>query len=83
MQDIEQINADITQEEMNFRETTKEYQRQMQVSKESFDNFKAQLEEVSSTIEANYLKNNSNKNLIVKGIWNEIMTPQQTDIKNC
>lgn len=56
MQDMEQINSDITQEEMNFRETTKEYQRQMQVSKESFDNFKSQLEEVSSTIEANYLK---------------------------
>lgn len=56
MQDMEQINSDITQEEMNFRETTKEYQRQMQVSKETFDNFKSQLEEVSSTIEANYLK---------------------------
>ena len=28
MQDMEQINSDITQEEMNFRETTKEYQRQ-------------------------------------------------------
>ena len=63
MQDIEQINADITQEEMNFRETTKEYQRQMQVSKESFDNFKAQLEEVSSTIEANYLKKQQQQEL--------------------
>ncbi len=63
MQDIEQINADITQEEMNFRETTKEYQRQMQVSKESFDNFKTQLEEVSSTIEANYLKKQQQQEL--------------------
>ena len=56
MQDIERINSDITQEETNFREVTKEYQRQMQVSKETFDNYKTQLEEVSSTIEANYLK---------------------------
>ena len=63
MQDIEQINADITQEEMNFREITKEYQRQMQVSKESFDNFKSQLEEVSSTIEANYLKKQQQQEL--------------------
>ena len=63
MQDIEQINADITQEEMNFREITKEYQRQMQVSKESFDNFKSQLEEVTSTIEANYLKKQQQQEL--------------------
>lgn len=63
MQDIEQINADITQEEMNFRETTKEYQRQMQVSKESFDNFKSQLEDVTSTIEANYLKKQQQQEL--------------------
>lgn len=63
MQDIEQINADITQEEMNFRETTKEYQRQMQVSKETFDNFKAQLEEATSTIEINYLKKQQQQEL--------------------
>ncbi len=63
MQDMEQINSDITQEEMNFREITKEYQRQMQVSKESFDNFKTQLEDVSSTIEANYLKKQQQQEL--------------------
>ena len=47
---------EIYQEENAFRETTKEYQRQMQVSKETFENFKQQLEEVTSSIEANYLK---------------------------
>ncbi len=63
MQDIEQINGDITQEEVNFREITKEYQRQMQVSKESFNNFKQQLEDVSSSIEANYLKKQQQQEL--------------------
>ncbi len=63
MQDMEQINNEITQEELNFRETTKEYQRQMQVSKESFDNFKAQLAEASSSIEANYLKKQQQQEL--------------------
>ncbi len=63
MQDIEQINSEITQEEVNFREITKEYQRQMQVSKESFDNFKSQLGEASSTIEANYLKKQQQQEL--------------------
>ncbi len=63
LQDIEQINSEITQEEVNFREITKEYQRQMQVSKESFENFKAQLEDASSTIEANYLKKQQQQEL--------------------
>ncbi len=63
MQDMEQINGDITQEEMNFREITKEYQRQMQVSKETFDNFKSQLDEASSTIEINYLKKQQQQEL--------------------
>lgn len=63
MQDIEQINNEITQEEMNFREITKEYQRQMQVSKETFENFKAQLSEVTSTIETNYLKKQQQQEL--------------------
>ena len=62
-QDIGQINADITQEDLNYREITKEYNRQMQVSKETFANFKAQLEEVSSTIEANYLKKQQQQEL--------------------
>lgn len=63
MGDIEQINGDITQEEMNFREVTKEYQRQMQVSKETFDNFKSQLDDASSTIEINYLKKQQQQEL--------------------
>lgn len=63
LQDVEQINSEITQEELNFREATKEYQRQMQVSKESFANFKEQLENVSSTIEANYLKKQQQQEL--------------------
>ena len=63
LQDIELINSDITQEEMNFRETTKEYQRQMQVSKETFENFKQQLNEVTSSIQANYLKKQQQQEL--------------------
>lgn len=55
-QDIEQINAEITQEDMAYRETTKEYNRQMQVSKEAFANYKSQLEQETSTISINYLK---------------------------
>ena len=63
MQDMQQINAEINQEETNFREITKEYQRQMQVSKESFDNYKSQLSEASSTIESNYLKKQQQQEL--------------------
>jgi len=62
-QDTEQINNDITQEDLNYREITKEYNRQMQVSRETFANFKAQLEEVSSSIEANYLKKQQQQEL--------------------
>ena len=62
-QDIGQINSDMTQEDMNYREITKEYNRQMQVSKETFENFKAQLSEVSSSIEANYLKKQQQQEL--------------------
>lgn len=62
-QDTEQINADITQEELNYREITKEYNRQMQVSRETFENFKSQLNDVSSTIEANYLKKQQQQEL--------------------
>ncbi|MBR6778718.1 MAG: hypothetical protein IKM43_01000 [Clostridia bacterium] len=63
MEDMQKINNDISQEEANFREITKEYQRQMQVSKESFENYKAQLTEASSTIEANYLKKQQQQEL--------------------
>jgi len=63
MQDIEQINNDMTQEDMNYREITKEYNRQMQVSRETFANFKSQLEEVTSSIEANYLKKQQQQEL--------------------
>ncbi|MBE7076340.1 MAG: hypothetical protein E7374_00400 [Clostridiales bacterium] len=63
MQDIEQINNDMTQEELNFREITKEYRRQIQVSKESFDNYKALLAEASSSIETNYLNKQQQQEL--------------------
>lgn len=63
MQDIEQINSDIAQEDLNFREITKEYQRQMQVSKETFANFKSQLEEETSSISINYLKKQQQQEL--------------------
>lgn len=62
-QDTEQINADISQEDINYREITKEYNRQMQVSRETFANFKSQLENVTSTIEANYLKKQQQQEL--------------------
>lgn len=62
-QDIEQINSEITQEDMNYREITKEYNRQMQVSRETFANFKAQLEQATSTIETNYLKKQQQQEL--------------------
>ena len=62
-QDTQQINSDMTQEDINFREITKEYNRQMQVSKETFANLKSQLEEASSTIEANYLKKQQQQEL--------------------
>ncbi len=63
LQDTEQINSDMTQEDLNYREITKEYNRQMQVSKETFANFKSQLEEASSAIEANYLKKQQQQEL--------------------
>lgn len=62
-QDTEQINNDMSQEDMAYRETTKEYNRQMQVSRETFANFKEQLENVSSSIEANYLKKQQQQEL--------------------
>ena len=63
MQDMEQINNEVYQEENSFREITKEYQRQMQVSKETFDNFKQQMDDVTSSIEANYLKKQQQQEL--------------------
>lgn len=63
LEDTSQVNNEINQEDLNYREITKEYQRQMQVSKESFNNFRDQLNEVSSTIEANYLKKQQQQEL--------------------
>ena len=62
-QDIEQINSEMAQEDLAYREATKEYNRQMQVSKETFANFKQELEEVTSTIQANYLKKQQQQEL--------------------
>lgn len=62
-EDIAQINSEIAQEDIAYREATKEYNRQMQVSKETFANFKQQLEQASSSIEANYLKKQQQQEL--------------------
>jgi len=62
-QDIEQINSEMAQEDLAYREATKEYNRQMQVSKETFANFKQELEEATSTIQANYLKKQQQQEL--------------------
>ena len=62
-QDIEQINSEMAQEDLRYREATKEYNRQMQVSKETFANFKQELEEATSTIQANYLKKQQQQEL--------------------
>lgn len=62
-EDIAQINSEIAQEDINYREITKEYNRQMQVSKETFANFKKELEEATSTIQANYLKKQQQQEL--------------------
>lgn len=62
-QDAEQINSDIGQEDNNYREITKEYNRQMQVSRETFANFKSQLDDASSSIEVNYLKKQQQQEL--------------------
>ncbi len=56
MQDIEQVNTEISQLENQYRENVKENQRLMQTSKESLDGLKKQLEQASSSIETNYIK---------------------------
>lgn len=56
MQDIEQVNNEISQLENQYRENVKENQRLMQTSKESLDGLKKQLEQASSSIETNYIK---------------------------
>lgn len=56
MQDIEQVNNEITSLENQYKENVKENQRLMQTSKESLDSLKKQLEQASSSIETNYIK---------------------------
>lgn len=60
---IESINSDIAQEDLNYREYTKEYQRQMQVSRETFANFKEQLEQSTSNIQTNYIRKQQQQEL--------------------
>ena len=50
-QDIEQINSEMAQEDLAYRDATKEYNRQMQVSKETFANFKQDPAAASSNME--------------------------------
>lgn len=56
MQETERVNNEITALENNYKEQIKEYQRQVQTSKETVDNLKEQLEQATSTIEINYIK---------------------------
>lgn len=56
MQETERVNNEISVLENNYKEQVKEYQRQVQTSKETVDNLKEQLEQATSTIEINYIK---------------------------
>ena len=56
MQETERVNNEIAVLENNYREQTKEFQRQVQTSKETVENLKEQLEQANSTIEINYIK---------------------------
>ena len=56
MQDIEQVNNEISALENQYKENVKENQRLMQTSKESIDALKKQLEQATSSIEINYIK---------------------------
>ena len=56
MQEIERVNNEIAVMENNHRERVKDFQRQVQTSKETIENLKEQLEQASSTIEINYIK---------------------------
>ncbi|MBQ3502393.1 MAG: hypothetical protein IJA72_01895, partial [Clostridia bacterium] len=56
MQEIERVNNEIAVLENNHRERVKDFQRQVQTSKETIENLKEQLEQASSTIEINYIK---------------------------
>lgn len=56
MQETERVNNEISALESNYKEQIKDYQRQVQTSKETVDNLKEQLEQATSTIEINYIK---------------------------
>jgi len=56
MQETERVNNEISVLENNYKEQTKEFQRQVQTSKETVENLKEQLEQATSTIEINYIK---------------------------
>ena len=56
LQEIERVNNEVNVLENNYKEQTKEFQRQVQASKETVENLKEQLEQATSTIEINYIK---------------------------
>lgn len=56
MQETERVNNEIAVLENNYKEQTKDFQRQVQTSKETVESLKEQLEQASSTIEINYIK---------------------------
>ncbi|MBQ7880653.1 MAG: hypothetical protein IJ358_02280 [Clostridia bacterium] len=56
LQEIERVNNEIAALENNYKEQIKEYQRQLQTSKETVENLKEQLEQETSTIGINYIK---------------------------
>ncbi|MBO5910293.1 MAG: hypothetical protein J6Q15_02165, partial [Clostridia bacterium] len=56
MQETERVNNEIAVLENNYKEQIKEYQRQVQTSKETVENLKEQLDQATSTIEINYIK---------------------------
>lgn len=56
MQETERVNNEIAVLENNYKEQMKDFQRQVQTSKETVENLKEQLEQATSTIEINYIK---------------------------
>ncbi|MBQ8430946.1 MAG: hypothetical protein IJX26_03285, partial [Clostridia bacterium] len=56
LQDIEQINNEISALDNQYKENVKENQKLMQTSKESVDGLKQQLDQATSSIEINYIK---------------------------
>lgn len=56
MQLIDQLTTEQANIEYNYKQSSKDYQRKMQSSKENLENLNQQMEQASSNIEANYIK---------------------------